>query len=59
MTRPSIRFGIWALVHGSRAALQVKVNDRVLFTSYAGNEIKADGEEYLLMSEDDILGIVS
>jgi len=44
---------------GRRAPFQVKVNDRVLFTSYAGNEITVDGEEYLLMSEDDILGVVS
>jgi len=47
------------LDNGSRAPSQVKVNDRVLFTSYAGNEITVDGEEYLLMSEDDILGVVS
>jgi chaperonin GroES len=47
------------LENGSRAPFQVKVNDRVLFTSYAGNEITVDGEEYLLMSEDDVLGVVS
>jgi chaperonin GroES len=47
------------LENGSRAPFQVKVNDRVLFTSYAGTEIKVDGEDYLLMSEDDILGVVS
>ena len=33
-------------------------NDRVLFTSYAGNEITVDGEEYLIMTEDDILAVV-
>lgn len=47
------------LEDGSRAPFQVKVNDRVLFTSYAGTEITVDGEEYLLMSEDDILGVMS
>jgi len=46
------------LENGSRAPVQVKVNDRVLFTSYAGSEIKVDGEEYLIMSEDDVLAIV-
>src|SRR5438874_1765337 len=37
---------------GSRAKFQVKEGDRVLFTSYAGNEVTVDGEEYLIMSED-------
>jgi chaperonin GroES len=43
---------------GSRGTLQVKKGDRILFTSYAGTEIKIDGEEYLVMSEDDILAVV-
>ncbi|MFP4140054.1 MAG: co-chaperone GroES [Planctomycetota bacterium] len=43
---------------GERADPQVSKGDRVLFTSYAGTEIKVDGEEYLLMSESDILAIV-
>ena len=43
---------------GSRAGHQVKVGDRVLFTSYAGTEIKVDGEEYMLMDESDILAII-
>lgn len=43
---------------GTRGKLQVKKGDRVLFTSYAGTEIKIDGTEYLVMSEDDILAIV-
>jgi chaperonin GroES len=46
------------LDNGSRAPFQVKEGDRVLFTSYAGNEVTVDGEEYLIMSEDDILAIV-
>jgi chaperonin GroES len=45
--------------NGSRAPFQVKVNDRVLFSSYAGNEITVDGEEYLIMSEDDVLAVMS
>ncbi|MDP6924172.1 MAG: co-chaperone GroES [Candidatus Scalindua sp.] len=43
---------------GTRAKFQVKKGDRVVFTSYAGTEIDIDGEEYLLMAEDDILAII-
>ena len=46
------------LEDGKRADFQVKNGDRVIFSSYAGTEIKLDGEEYLLMSEDDILAII-
>ena len=38
--------------------LDVKVNDRVLFGKYSGSEINIDGEEHLIMREDDILGII-
>ncbi len=44
---------------GKRGALQVKKGDEVLFTSYAGTEIKIDGEEYLIMGEEDILAIMA
>ncbi|KAA3615168.1 MAG: co-chaperone GroES [Planctomycetota bacterium] len=43
---------------GERTQFTVKVDDRVLFTSYAGTEVKWEGEEYLILSEEDILGIV-
>jgi len=43
---------------GKRVALQVKVGDRVLFSSYAGDEFKVDGAELLLMREDDILAVI-
>ena len=43
---------------GTRADFQVKKNDRVIFASYAGTEVKARGEEYLVMSEDDILAVI-
>ncbi|MGR3317083.1 MAG: co-chaperone GroES [Candidatus Anammoxibacter sp.] len=46
------------LEDGSRAKFQVKKGDKVLFTSYAGNEITVSDEEYILMSEEDILAIV-
>ena len=43
---------------GKRAPFQVKTGDRVLFSSYAGTEIKISGDEYLIMREDDILAVV-
>ncbi len=43
---------------GTRSEMQVKKSDEVLFTSYAGTEIKIDGEEYMIMDESDILGII-
>jgi chaperonin GroES len=43
---------------GSRQALDVKAGDRVLFGKYSGSEIKIDGEELLIMREDEILGII-
>ena len=43
---------------GNRVPLNVKEDDRILFGRYAGSEIKIEGEEYLMMREDDILGIV-
>lgn len=43
---------------GTRSQLQVKVGDRVLFTSYAGENIKVGEDEYLLMREDDILAVI-
>lgn len=46
------------LKDGTRAKFQVKKNDRILFSSYAGTEVKVGGDEYLIMSEDDVLAIV-
>ncbi len=46
------------LDNGQRSTFSVKKGDRILFTSYAGTEVKHEGEEYLIMREDDILGIV-
>ena len=43
---------------GKKIPLEVKVGDRVLFGKYAGTEIKMDGEEHLMMREDDVLAIV-
>ncbi len=44
---------------GTRQELDVKKGDRVLFGKYSGSEIKLDGEEYIIMREDEILGIIS
>lgn len=44
---------------GERAKMQLKKDDRVLFTSYAGTEVKVDGEEYLIMGEDDVLAVIA
>ncbi len=44
---------------GSRQTLDVKAGDRVLFGKYSGSEIKLDGEEFIIMREDEILGIIS
>ena len=46
------------LESGERADFQVEVGDRVIFASYAGTEVTVEREEYLLMSEDDILAVI-
>ena len=43
---------------GKRQALDVKKGDRVLFGKYSGSEIKIDGEEYLIMREDEVLAVI-
>jgi chaperonin GroES len=43
---------------GTLIALDVKPGDRILFGKYSGNEIKLDGTEYIMMREDDVLGIL-
>jgi chaperonin GroES len=46
------------LDNGKRVALEVQVGQRVLFAKYAGTEVKIDGEEYLILRESDIMGII-
>jgi chaperonin GroES len=46
------------LENGSRAPVSVKKGDEVIFSSYAGTELKLDGEELIIMGEDDVLAIV-
>lgn len=43
---------------GSRQKLQVKKGDMVLFTSYAGTDVKIDGKEYMIMNESDIMAVI-
>ena len=43
---------------GKRVALEIKVDDRILFGKYSGTEVKVEGEEYLIMREDDVLGVI-
>ena len=43
---------------GKRIPLEIKKGDRILFGKYSGTEVKIGGEEYLIMSESDVLGII-
>ena len=44
---------------GKRVALDVKAGDRILFGKYSGQEIKLDGKDYLIMKEDEVLGVIA
>jgi len=44
--------------NGKPIAMEVKKGDRILFGKYSGTEVKIDGKEYLIMREDDVLGII-
>ena len=46
------------LENGTRTSMEVKAGDRILFSKYAGTEIKIEGKEHLILKEDDILGII-
>jgi chaperonin GroES len=43
---------------GKKVALDVKTHDRILFGKYSGSEVKLDGQEYLIMKEEDVLAII-
>jgi chaperonin GroES len=43
---------------GKRIPLEIKKGDRILFGKYSGTEVKIEGEEYLIMREDDVLGVI-
>lgn len=46
------------LADGKARAIDIKVGDRVLFSKYSGTEVKVDGEDHLILREDDILGVI-
>jgi chaperonin GroES len=46
------------LDNGQRVAVDVKPGDRILFGKYSGSEIKIDGEEYLIVREEEVLGVI-
>jgi chaperonin GroES len=53
-----VAIGHGKLIEGKLFPLEVKVGNRILFGKYSGNEIQLDGQEYLVMREDDVLGIL-
>lgn len=53
-----VAVGIGAIVDGSRVEMEVKVGDKVLYSKYAGSEVKVNGEEYTILKQEDILAIV-
>ena len=46
------------IVDGKRTEMEVKIGDKVLYSKYAGTEVKFEGEEYTILRQDDILAIV-
>lgn len=53
-----VAVGPGGLVNGKEVKMEVKVGERVLFSKYAGNEIKMDGVEYTILKQDDILAVI-
>jgi chaperonin GroES len=53
-----VAVGPGVVVDGKRVEMEVKVGDKVLYSKYAGSEVKVDGEEYTILKQEDILAIV-
>ncbi|QXE18749.1 co-chaperone GroES [Clostridium sp. 001] len=53
-----VAVGIGGTVDGKEVKMEVKVGDKVLFSKYAGNEVKIDAQEYTILKQDDILAII-
>lgn len=53
-----VAVGPGAIVDGKRTEMEVKIGDKVLYSKYAGTEVKFEGEEYAILRQDDILAIV-
>ena len=58
VTAEVIAVGPGGLVDGKEVTMQVKVGDQVIYSKYAGNEVKLDEEEYVIVKQSDILAIV-
>lgn len=53
-----VAVGSGAIVDGKKVELEVKVDDRIIFSKFAGTEVKYEGNEYLILRESDILAVV-
>lgn len=53
-----VAVGPGAVVDGNRIEMEVKIGDKVLYSKYAGTEVKVDGQEYTILKQEDILAIV-
>ena len=53
-----IAVGPGGMVDGKEVTMQVKPGDKVIYSKYAGNEVKLEGEEYIIVSQNDILAVV-
>lgn len=53
-----VAIGPGAMVEGKRVHMDVEVGNKVLYSKYAGTDVKVDGEEYIILKQDDILAIV-
>ena len=53
-----VAVGPGAVVAGARVQMEVKIGDKVLYSKYAGTEVKVDGEEYTILKQEDILAVV-
>ena len=53
-----IAVGPGGVVDGKEVTMQVKAGDKVIYSKYAGNEVKLDGEEYIIVKQNDILAVV-
>lgn len=58
VTAEVIAVGPGGMVEGKEVTMQVKVGDQVIYSKYAGNEVKLDDEEYVIVRQNDILAIV-
>ncbi|MCR4850796.1 MAG: co-chaperone GroES [Lachnospiraceae bacterium] len=53
-----VAVGPGGMVDGKEVAMQVKVGDQVIYSKYAGTEVKLDGEEYIIVRQSDVLAVV-